>query len=812
MWQSPEEKLFWQLYHCKNEQEVSKLIKSRREVFSPANWHPLGGNAGNFAIVENQQSSPIAALVEKLTNATDAVLMRRCYEEQIDPRSAEAPKSIQDAVARFFPMYGNWDGVEARSEQARSIQILADGTKRNTSLVVYDDGEGQHPEQFEETFLSLLRGNKRNIEFVQGKYNMGGTGAIVFCGKRRYQLIASRRYDSTGKFGFTLIRENPQRDEADSEGIAYQYLKVNDAIPAFSIDELNLGLHRRLYRTGTVIKLYSYDLHRNRHIFRDLSPSLNQYLFEPALPYTLVESPARYKRTKDDYAHVNYGLRRHLNNREFVEESFSETITDRSIGKLSLNVYVFKAKTKGRSAADTRKAIRDRYFKDSMQVVFTAGGQVHGHYTAGFITRSLQFALLKDYLLIHVDCAGLKPAFRRELFMGSRDRLMKSNAASELRKKLGDSLKNGRLKDIYKRRKDRLSYDSAEDDDLLKRLGSDLPFDKEMQDLIKQTMQLDAAGNVEKPKPRPIHDPVPFVGKRFPTFFHIDRKAPGTTPLVEVQSGSSKSIRFASDVEDAYFDRTEDPGGLELGVMNYKPRGDSPPNDVDLPNGDNDISDYFAITRSSPQDGKIRVVLEPTRALQVGDEVQIRANLEESGNPDGLPPTMLWVRITDPQSKPNPKPKPEPEPENLGLPKLVKVYREAPDDNPNAITWDAFNEGHAVTMDQNLIMYPFVPGEKLEQIFINMHSNALHRYKLKRRNPSAEQNALADRLYVSRVYYHTLFLYLISKKKQYEMQRQNGSDNFEDVELSDYLKDLFDSNYGAFLLNFDTAAIMEGLG
>ena len=38
---------------------------------------------------------------------------------------------------------------------------------------------------------------------------MGGTGAIVFCGKRRYQLIGSKKHDGAGNFGFTLIRKHP---------------------------------------------------------------------------------------------------------------------------------------------------------------------------------------------------------------------------------------------------------------------------------------------------------------------------------------------------------------------------------------------------------------------------------------------------------------------------------------------------------------------------------------------------------------------------------------------------------------------------
>ena len=116
---------------------------------------------------------------------------------------------MEEAKARFFANHGDWDLPSKRKEQSESIQIIADGPRLNPSLTIYDDGEGQHPEKFERTFLSLLEGNKTEIHFVQGKYNMGGSGAVVFCGKKRYQLIGSKKYDNTGRFGFTLIREHP---------------------------------------------------------------------------------------------------------------------------------------------------------------------------------------------------------------------------------------------------------------------------------------------------------------------------------------------------------------------------------------------------------------------------------------------------------------------------------------------------------------------------------------------------------------------------------------------------------------------------
>ena len=71
--------LFEELYGAKNEHEVDVLISKYPQVFVQSNWHPLGGNESNFGVVENQQSSPVAALVEKLTNSifTYTILPRR---------------------------------------------------------------------------------------------------------------------------------------------------------------------------------------------------------------------------------------------------------------------------------------------------------------------------------------------------------------------------------------------------------------------------------------------------------------------------------------------------------------------------------------------------------------------------------------------------------------------------------------------------------------------------------------------------------------------------------------------------------------
>jgi len=85
--------------------------------------------------------------------------------------------------------------------------------------------------------------------------------------------------------------------------------------------------------------------------------------------------------------------------------------------------------------------------------------------------------------------------------------------------------------------------------------------------------------------------------------------------------------------------------------------------------------------------------------------------------------------------------------------------------------------------------------------------------KSKYRNANEEQLALADRKYISSVYFHTLFLYSITKNRKYRIYQQRENNDENEVELGSYLKDIFESYYSEFILNFGGAEeLMAGLG
>ena len=811
--------LFKELYFAQTEENVTKFINSHRNIFKPENWHPLGGNENNFGVIENQQSAPIAALIEKITNSIDAVLMKKCLEVGIDPKGSQAPQSMEEAKTNFFPNYRDWDLARYRNQQAESIQILADGPRGKTSLIIYDDGEGQHPEEFEKTFLSLLRGNKNEIRFVQGKYNMGGSGSIVFCGKKRYQLIGSKRYDNTTEFGFTLIREHPlsKAEEGTKKNTWYEYLKIDGKIPAFQADQQDLGLYNRTFTTGSIIKLYSYDLPSGiSDISRDLNQSINEYLFEPVLPVYTIEKEERYP--KSSLRRGLYGLKRRLEleqeDSKYVEESFSEDFDNALFGKMKVTCYVFRTKIEDRSVKETKETIQREFFKNRMSVLFSMNGQVHGHYTSEFITRSLKLNLLKEHLLIHVDCTNMEPSFRKELFMASRDRLKDGEETRALRRFLAEKLgaRGGRLWEIQKRRKDSIAVESEDAKDLLKSFARNFSRNEELLKLLEQTLNLDLPpkgkqkGNINDPptkKKQRKKEQEPFNPQRFPGLFKRRVQGKRDQEVVTIPFGDEKTIFFDTDVENNYFDRVENPGELKIAILDFKrndTEGGNAPGKVDR------IDEVFNARKSSPQNGAIKIHLNPKKEVNVGDEVKIKVSLED---PTGEFEEIFWVKVSEPKAPSQPAPKPEKkEIPTLGLPDLIFAYQEERPDRNGELTWKQVEEATSEQMDYATVMYPMVNGEKLERVYINMDSTVLKKFRAKTGNANQEQLERANQKYIASVYSHTLFLYSITKAHKYAIvQEENGTDS--DVEVGTYLKDLFDSYYAEFLLNFGFDEIMK---
>ncbi len=329
--------------------------------------------------------------------------MNECWLKGISPEDPSAPQSIHEAVALYFAddpkkydtlgHIGYWRS-EKRTEVSRLITIAATGERTNPCFTISDAGEGQTPESMPETLLSLDKKNKAKIQFVQGKFNMGGTGVFQFCSKNyNLQLVLSRRNpdivggtssdESADMWGFTVIRrENPPPGQkssvytylaplgADRAPRAGDILRVNsESLPIFPNRRNAYG---REAKWGTAIKLYEYNAKgfRTNMMLRDgLLFRLDVLLPEIALPIRLYEcrdyggDPARSFETTLSGLSVRLEDGKAGN----LENDFPTTSPLTAGGqRMTAKVYAFK---KGK--AET--------YRKNEGIIFTVNGQTHGH-------------------------------------------------------------------------------------------------------------------------------------------------------------------------------------------------------------------------------------------------------------------------------------------------------------------------------------------------------------------------------------------------------------------------------------------------
>ncbi|MCX6721597.1 MAG: hypothetical protein NTY04_00150, partial [Candidatus Staskawiczbacteria bacterium] len=172
--------IFLEILKCQTSEEVEKIVK--KEKLDEEGWLFYGGRSNNVGTIDGQMRDADNALMEKITNSIDAILMRRCYEEGIDPRDKSvAPKNMAEAIQLFF---GGKDKLrEKRSEFAKEwLRITAEGKRDRPTMTIIDKGEGQQPNNIKNTIVSLNQNIKEKIPFVYGTYNQGGSSPLSFAG------------------------------------------------------------------------------------------------------------------------------------------------------------------------------------------------------------------------------------------------------------------------------------------------------------------------------------------------------------------------------------------------------------------------------------------------------------------------------------------------------------------------------------------------------------------------------------------------------------------------------------------------------
>jgi len=594
------------LMRADSEVEVIDLLKKAGCWDKQDIWRFYGDYENNYNTIGNQQSRPDAALVEKLVNSVDARLMNECLAQGIYPEGPNVPQSIQEAVARFFDdtskgktslagRIRDWPDSK-RTIVARGITLTATGAKPgggNPCFTIVDAGEGQTPEQMPHTLLSLNRSNKLRIPFVQGKFNMGGTGVLKFCGMHNLQLIVSRRnpailqhrrgtHRDDEKWSFTVVRrEDPQGNRRSS---VYTYLAPveEDADPnrkgvlRFSADALRIfpeskQPYARKAEWGTLVKLYEYSAtgFRSHILMKDgLLSRVDLLLPDIALPMRFHEC-RDYKGHEGSFETTVTGVRVRLEDDKGrnLEDGFPVGAPMKVAGEeMLVSIYTFK---KQRSEA----------YRKNEGIIFVVNGQTHGHLTQDFFSRKkVGLSYLADSILVIADCTKLSGRAREDLFMNSRDRLSGGELREQIEESLEELLKQHQgLRELKERRR-REEIESKLDDakpleDILEKLLKQSPT---LSNLFLQGLRAPTPFKTVEVQARERE----FKGRRFPTFFKFKGKDYGHILNRECHVNMRCRLTFETDAENEYFLRAVDPGEFRLvlvevegesAVQNYVP-------------------------------------------------------------------------------------------------------------------------------------------------------------------------------------------------------------------------------------------------
>lgn len=661
------------LMNADTEDEVIQALTDGGYWSDVAAWRYYGDYENNFNTIGNQQSRPDAALVEKLVNSEDARLMNECLVRAINPEGPDAPQTVPEAVAAFFESktktgsfagrITHWSDTK-RTDVARGITLAATGfppREGRPSFTIADSGEGQTPKSMPDTLLSLNKSNKLRIPFVQGKFNMGGTGVLKFCGRRNLQLIVSRRNaavlnaehadPSDAQWSFTIVRREDPNDGRRSSVYTYLAPLGAEASPRhggvlrFAADSMPIfpegrNAYSRHSEWGTLIKLYEYSAagYSNTHILRKdgLLSRLDLLLSEPGLPIRLHECRSVFKGHEGSFETTLTGLAVRLEDdkAENLEEGFPSSCPLGVEGESMIaTIYAFK---KGK--AET--------YRRNEGIVFTVNGQTHGHLTRDFFNRRNAGRLnyIADSILVTVDCSNISGRAREDLFMNSRDRLSHNSIRYAVEEQLEEMLKQHQgLRALKEKRRS---------DEIQSKLADEKPLEDILKSLLEHSPMLSALFLQGKRAANPFKtlqvtgQEREFEGNKHPTYFKFKGKDYGRELRRDCHINQRCRIIFETDAANDYFSRNVDPGQFSLFLVSDV--GRSPVSDYVGPNLQNGVA---TLTVQLPANCKVgdllrfqAVVTDPTRVDPFDNmfSLDVKAEAVQHGSGNGerhKPPT-----------------------------------------------------------------------------------------------------------------------------------------------------------------------------
>lgn len=420
---------------AKNTSEVEKLVTSiKAEYGDRVNKVPVGGrenNLGQIAI----GSDPGRGIVERLTNAMDAVLELEHYKHTGIPKC----KNPQEAAT-------SWLGIPAKglyllsaaarrnlAQQLIRLTVEKGDDPSHMNVIIEDNGIGIPRDKMHSTILSLGENNKLQKPYLIGAFGQGGSSTFAHC---KYSLICSgsNLQDNITEVSFTIVFLEDLPPEQYKHG-RYVYLTLDG-------DLFNTRVNKNNFQYATVVKHYHYDLsaYKSKLGIASVYGLLQRALFDPVLPVLLDDKLHDQRRTIK-------GARNAFNSSadDDIEERgpnlrYSLPIHNISLseyGIIGLEYWVLEESPRRNKYNPTVAYVDDR-----RPILFTLNGQTHGEFSSLLISSMAELPFLRQRLVVHIDCNNLSALAKRDLFASTREDIRKNYISKIILDEIIKSLKS----------------------------------------------------------------------------------------------------------------------------------------------------------------------------------------------------------------------------------------------------------------------------------------------------------------------------------------------------------------------------------
>ncbi|QSX01097.1 hypothetical protein [Haloterrigena alkaliphila] len=600
--------------------------------------------------------NPRNALMERVTNMVDAITEREVIEQygDLDTAKEKLPDNPRDAVSELLGLPADgYDGVDQSTvrELAELAAIrLADADADNgLTIELEDQGIGQAPNDFPDTFLSLHGDNKNSWPFLIGKFGQGGSNSFRFAD---YTIIISRSHEG-GPVGWTIVRENKEHETEDGDIVrAYEYAVRPDG----TIPQLPVSAATELEGGGSIVRLVNYyaDGFTGRgddKLKRSNVAGVTKHLLFASVYPIRVED---HRQAEAPHATIKGG-RHLLNDSKYVDEvdndlpdagmaqgqrtqGVMDVTTD--YGDLEVRWWIVDPSQSGQD--DKKRDVVERFVDPSQPMVFTLSGQVHHEETKRTLEGN-NLGFIKDRLIVEVNFDSLDSHKRELVFSSTRDRALEGEEYDHVKQRLVEAFKTddqlAALNDYYheKARSGGESADEANEDlaDLMSTFdieADDIPgLEVPGGDGTRTDGGDGAGGDGSGGDPGSggggyVPDPVDDL-KPEPTWLEIANPAAERGEAITARQGGTLSLHVRLDAQDRFDERDD---------VTFTPVFTGATKDA-----------FTQKTRRRLKNGHTYLVFDITDDIDIGTTGEISVRLTWNGGEDSLSNTAA-VEIGEP--------------------------------------------------------------------------------------------------------------------------------------------------------------------